>query len=122
MNALNRGFPFKRDASFLPIRVPARDFASKVEVGPLPDGVTSFCMINSYPIYMRLEGSRGEFKPVTATTGWLIPPGHFGVYSTRYPQWVSAVAVARPDFPIQGEGGAMLYPDAALELIYGSGF
>lgn len=121
MTALNRSFPFKRNAGVSPIMVPATDTPSQVEIGPLPDGVTSFAMINSYPVYVRLEGSSGTFSAVTAGTGWLVPPGHFGVYSTRYPKWVSCVAVERPGFPIKDGNGALLYPDAKLELLYGSG-
>lgn len=104
--------------------VPAKDTASYKEIGVLPDGVTSFGAINSYPVYIRLLGT-----PMSATQpnlakegdGWLFPPGHFGIYSTQFPKGLSAIAVARPGFPIKGSDGKLLYPEAALELFYGSG-
>ncbi|TKD50215.1 hypothetical protein [Sphingomonas baiyangensis] len=116
--------PFRRNLSVSPIMVPATDEPSYVAVGPLPNGVTSFGVVNSYPVYIRLLGtSMGDETPNDAGEGlgWLFPPGHFGIYSTQFPAGVSAIAVERPGFPIHDEEGALLYPEAALELFYGSG-
>lgn len=116
-----RFFPFKRDLSVSPVMIPAKDTASRVDMGALPNGVTSFAMVNSYPVFMRLLGSSGTFKPVVEGDGWLVPPGHFGVYSTQNPRFLSCIAVDRPNFPIKDGSGALLYPGAMLELFYGSG-
>lgn len=116
-----RTFPFKRDLSVSPVMVPAKDTASKVTMGQLPSGVTSFAMVNAYPFFIRLLGSSGTFKPAVEGDGWLVPPGHFGVYSTQSPQFLSCIAVDRPGFPIKDGSGVLLYPNAVLELFYGSG-
>lgn len=118
-----RNFPFRRNTAVSPIMVPAADEASQVAVGPLPQGVTSFGMVNSYPVFIRLLGSNEQtgFRPANEADGWLVPPYHFGIYSTQYPKWLSCIAVDRPGFPLRGEGGALLYPQATLEIFYGSG-
>ena len=116
--------PFRRNLSVSPIPVPATDEASYVEIGRLPEGVTSFGAVNSYPIYIRLLGTAmGDATPNMASegNGWLFPPGHFGIYSTQFPKGVSAIAVDRPGFPIHDDDGELLYPEAHLELFYGSG-
>lgn len=121
MSIQNRNFPFRRNTAFGPILVPAGFEPSSVAVGVMPDGITAFAAINSYPVWMRLVG--GAMGPVSVTddTGWLFPPGFFGIFSTQSPRWVSCVAVDRPGFPIADENGDPLYPDARLELLYGSG-
>lgn len=117
--------PFRRNTTISPYMVPATDTPSQIMIGPLPQGITSFGMVNSFPVWIRLlgsgQGESGTFTPASEGSGWLIPPGHFGIYSTQYPKWVSAIAVARPNFPIKDANGALLYPTANLELFYGSG-
>jgi len=129
----SNNFPFRRTTD--PFLVPATDTPSQVEIGSYligTKGLTSFAMVNSYPIWMRLKGSgtvrlntgtmTGAFDPVAEGQGWLIPPGpFFGVFTTQYPVWVSCIAVARPGFPIKDGGGALLYPSAVLEMSYGGG-
>lgn len=126
-------YPYRRRTD--PFLIPAKDVASQVELGTRlleVTGLTSFTMVNSFPIWMRLKGSgitnvatrkmTGTFSPVEEGKGWLIPPGpFFGIFTTQYPVWVSAMAVERPGFPIKAAGGALLYPDAVLELAYGGG-
>lgn len=118
-----RTFPFRRNTAVSPFMIPATDQPSKVAIGPLPDGITSFGMVNTYPVHIRLVGTPadGEFNPAAEGVGWIVPPGHFGVYTTQFPKWVSAIAVDRPGFPIKDSSGALLYPQARLELFYGSG-
>lgn len=123
MSIQTKSSPFRRNLSVSPIMIPAKDTASYVLIGKLPDGVTSFGVINSYPVYIRLLGTpMSSPSPLLAVEGdgWLFPPGHFGIYSTQFPKGLSCIAVARPGFPIKS-GGSLLYPDAALELFYGSG-
>lgn len=119
----SRNFPFRRNPLVSPIMIPATDVASQVEVGPLPEGVTSFGMVSSFPIWIRLLGSSetSGFRAAQEWDGWLVPPYHFGIYSTQYPKWVSCIAVDRPNFPIRNADGGLLYPEAKLELFYGSG-
>lgn len=124
MSVQTRNFPFRRNLSISPIMIPAGATASVVQLGALPKGVTSFGVVNSYPVHIRLIGTPMEASsPVLAGEGkgWLFPPGHFGIYSTQYPKAVSCIAVSRPGFPAFDANGAALFPDAALELFYGSG-
>lgn len=119
-----RNGPFRRNLSVSPIMVPATDEASFVALGRLPQGVTSFGVINSYPVYIRLLGTpMGQAQPSRANDGdgWLFPPGHFGIYATQFPKGLSCIAVERPGFPLYSEDGELLYPDAALEIFHGSG-
>ncbi len=132
--ATSNNYPFRRRTD--PFLIPATNVASQVQIGtPLigTKGLTSFLMVNSYPIWVRLKGSgvvklttgqmTGSFEPVQEGQGWLIPPApFFGVFTTQYPVWVSCLAVARPNFPIFAQNGVtLLYPDAAIELSYGGG-
>lgn len=119
-----RTFPFRRNLVVSPIMVRATDVASYKPLGKLPDGVTTFGVINSYPVYIRLLGTpMGAAEPMMAKEGdgWLFPPGHFGIYSTQFPKGLSAIAVERPGFPVKDSNGSLLYPQAMLELFYGSG-
>lgn len=123
MSVQAKNGPFRRNLAVSPIMVPAKDVASYVEIGALPNGVTSFGMVNSYPVYMRLLGTPMASGPQMAAEGlgWIVPPGHFGIYATQFPKGLSCIAVERPGFPIKDANGALLYPNAALELFYGSG-
>lgn len=123
MTTPTRSFPFRRNTQVSPFVIPAGLTASQMEIGPLPQGITSFGMVNSYPVWMRLLGSSEAtgFMPAQEGDGWLIPPYHFGIYSTQYPKWISVIAVARPNFPITNGSGQALYPTAALEIFYGAG-
>lgn len=84
---------------------------------------TSFHVVNPNPFYVRLRGSSGEGDDIGEGEGWLWPPGFVGVYSAQYPSFVSAIAVARPGFPIADASGAFLYEGTAapIELAYGIG-
>lgn len=132
--ATSNTYPFRRRTD--PFRIPATNAPSQVLIGPdlaVVKGLTSFLMVNSYPVWMRLKGSgvirmssgtqTGTFSPVAEGEGWLIPPApFFGVFTTQYPVWVSAMAVARPNYPIfAADGTTLLYPDAVLEIAYGGG-
>lgn len=112
---------FKRASN--PVIVPAHDTPSQVQVTTIPEGATTFMAVNSYPVWIRLRGTTGDgsFTAVEEHKGWLFPPGHIGVYATQFPKWMSAMAVERPGFPIKDENGALLYPDACIEISYGSG-
>lgn len=125
-------FPFRLLTA--PFKVPATDEPSQVEVGPTllaTKGIASVSITNSFPIWIRIVGSgsiraingamSGSFIEADEDNSYLIPPAPFwGIFSTTYPIWLSAVAVARPDCPIM-DGGSLLYPEAVLEVAYGGG-
>lgn len=123
MASPSRLFPFKRNLSVSPVMIPAKDVSTYVPLGSLPDGVTTFAAVNAFPVFIRLIGTPHGSATVPAKDwdGWIFPPGHFGIYSTQNPKGLSAIAVARPGYPIVDSNGALLYPDAQLELMYGSG-
>lgn len=84
--------------------------------GFIPANAESFFVVNSSNCYVRLRGFKmGETGEVTAMSGWLFPPGHVAVYSTQKPERMSAMAVARPGYPVTPEG---IVP---LEVSYGYG-
>lgn len=100
-----------------PALVPVGPTASQF---PVPDGMVSldvnaFQVMNSNNCYVRLMGSRGTFAPVAEGLGWLFPPGFTAVYGTQRPNFMSALAVDRPGFPI---AGLTFVP---LEVSYGVG-
>lgn len=120
-------FAFRKQPGIDPVAVPALLTASVVDVQPLPDGVTTVLVVNSYPIWVRASATPLDVddpaQAVMAQDGrdYLFPPYFMGVFATSFPSFVSALAVARPDYPITGANGAVLYPDAKIELMYGSG-
>ena len=118
-----RSFPFARETSFPSVKVPTGLVRSQVPVDPLPAGVTSFMFVNSYPLWVRVVGTKQDapFVPASEGVGWLLPPGFVGIFSTQSPQFMSGIAVARPGFPIADGNGNVLYPDAHVETFYGSG-
>lgn len=119
-------FAFRKQPGLDPVLVPATPTASKVFVQPLPSGVTTVLVINSYPVWVRASASplgTTEANVTLAAEGkdYLFPPYFMGVFATSFPSFVSAIAVARPDYPIKAADGSVLYPDAKIELMYGSG-
>jgi len=120
-------FAFRKEPGVDPVIVPALPTASVVDVQPLPDGVTTVMVINSYPIWVRATGTPlnindpAQANRAAEAKDYLLPPYFMGVFGTAFPSFVSVIAVARPGYPITGANGATLYPDAKLELIYGSG-
>lgn len=89
--------------------------STTVEANYIPANADSFQVVNSNPFYVRLRGYKiGETGEVAEGKGWLLPPGHVGVYATQKPERMSAMAVARPGFPISSE----FWP---LEVNYGFG-
>lgn len=109
----DNNFAFRRSTD--PYMVPAGASASKFDV---PDdlkssGYMSFCVVNPNPFWVRLRGSTGTYVAVTDTTGWLFPPGFFGIFSTQYPEFMSAMGVVRQGLPVTAGG--------FLEVSYGGG-
>lgn len=77
---------------------------------------TTFMVINPNLCYVRLRGTSGNgpHVPVTASTGWLFPPGFVGCFSTQKPRSMSTLAVPMPGFPLPNQF-------APLNLPYGGG-
>jgi hypothetical protein len=118
------GSSFRRLAD--PYLVPCELEASKKPVDRVwleQKGVTSFAVTNPNPFWVRLRGSNTTpgFKAVEEHTGWLFPPGIHAIYATQYPDFMSAMAVEKPGFPITDGDGAFLYPGATIEVAYGTG-
>lgn len=116
MTTNTRDFPFKRNTSIEPVRVKAD--GSKVSVPPLPEGSTSFGVDNTYPVYIRLVGTgygAAQWNQAAEGKGWIFGPGKHGPFSTQFPEFMSAIAVERPGYPVSNA------PNAELEVFYGSG-
>jgi hypothetical protein len=119
-----RDFPFKRNTSIEPVAVPATDTPSKIRVPMLPEGSTSFGVDNAFPIFIRLVGTgygAAAFNSAAEGKGWIFGPGKHGPFSTQFPEFMSAIAVDRPGYPIKNADNTLRYPTAALEVFYGSG-
>lgn len=127
MSVQTQMFAFRKQPGLDPVIVPALTTPSVVDVQPLPDGVTTVLVVNSYPVWVRASATPLDVdsaaQAVKAAEGkdYLFPPYFMGVFATSFPSFVSAIAVARPDYPIKAADGSTLYPDAKIELMYGSG-
>lgn len=109
-------FAFRRYTA--PLKVPVGPTASTkaVDAGFIKPEFNAFYVVNPNLCYVRLSGrqSGGATNPATEINSWLFPPGFAGVFSTQRPVELSAIAVARPGWPLPAE-----YAD--LELSYGVG-
>lgn len=98
------------------VAVSATAASTMVPANYIPANADSFQVVNSNNCYVRLRGYKmGETGEVADGLGWLLPPGHVAVYATQKPERMSAMAVARPGFPVVQ---AELVP---LEVNYGFG-
>lgn len=117
---------FRRQADplILPVSSSAQQYtvpANYFSTGGPGLGATSFMVVNPNNFWVRLKGS-GDNRPgvtntasytaVTATTGWLFPPGYVGVFATQFPVWMSTMSV---DYQGLGTGSG------TLEIYYGGG-
>lgn len=105
-------FSFRRatDPFLLTVGATAQRFDVPIDIKG--SGYTSFCVVNPNSFWVRLKGSNGNYSPVTSTTGWMLPPGFFGIFSTQYPEFMSAMSVTA-----QG----MTAGTGVLEVSYGGG-
>jgi hypothetical protein len=112
-------FAFRRMSGVL--QVPVALTATTFEVpktffteGPAK-GATSFGVYNPNPCPVQLRGSKSQVAFPTDQDGWIpFPPGFWGVFSTQYPDFMSARAIIYPWF----EQPAQFAP---LWLTYGGG-
>ena len=108
----DNNFSFRRstDPYMLPVGTTAQRFDVPADLKAA--GYMSFCVVNPNNFWVRMRGSTGSYIPVTDDTGWLFPPGFFGVFSTQYPEFMSAMSVTKQGIPA-GTG--------ILEVSYGGG-
>jgi hypothetical protein len=120
-----QSIPFRRISDPVQLTVAATPTMTMVPQDRLKDPksgqrVTSFYVVNPNSVYVRFKGfSTADDcanQAVTPTTGWLVPPGFVGVFSTQYPMCGSTLAVSMPGNPITS---ATTY--APLEWSYGFG-
>lgn len=81
----------------------------------IPKNASSFQVVNSSMCYVRLKGFKDSSGSLVEGEGWLLPPGHVGVYATQQPSRMMALAVVRPGYPVSPE---FIVP---LEVNYGYG-
>lgn len=116
-------FPFRRMTRA--ILVPVGTTASTVQIPNgfiLPD-YNAFMVVNPNMCWVALRGTSRAGDGTMPTQAnmampdardWLFNPGHIAVYTTQYPVWMSALAVAMPSYPIPTEF-------ADLRVYYGYG-
>lgn len=77
---------------------------------------SSFLIVNPNPFCVRMKGSSqardGGFVPVTTENGWLFLPWEKSVWTTQYPDWISAMSVTL---------GGLDAGSGRLEMSYGEG-
>lgn len=119
-------FPFRRmtRALLVPVSATASSFA-------VPNGFfqqpmyTAFMVVNPNACWVGLRGTSYNADgsaPASATLAdadgadWLFNPGHSAVYSTQYPAFMSAIALAMPGYQLPPADGY-----TPLRVYYGFG-
>jgi len=108
--------PYRRQTDPIMVQVGiGTALVTAVPNGFIPKNASSFQVVNSSYCYVRLKGFKDANGTLTDGQGWLLPPGHVGVYATQQPTHMMALAVPRPNFPVS--------PDlvVSLEVNYGYG-
>jgi hypothetical protein len=120
---------FRRMTRALPVNVslsPSASNATAVPADLIKPSYNAFAVFNPNSCVVGLRGTsraQGQAVPTTPLIAqadgldWLFPPGFLGVFSTQYPYFMSAIALAFPAYPdLPAESG--LVP---LRLWYGIG-
>lgn len=117
-------FPFRRATRALPIPVGPTASSMAVPDGYIKAEYNAFLIVNPNLCWVSFKGTSMPASGVAPTSAdsaladgldWLIPPGHFSVYSTQYPIFMSAVALPMPGYPLDG----LTY--TPLRIYYGYG-
>ncbi len=120
---------FRRMTRALPVTVvntPTPSNAVKVPDGFILPSYNAFAVFNPNVCAVGLRGtSRPTGNPVPTTPllaqadglDWVFPPGFWGVFSTQYPFFMSAIALSMPIAPDVPTDAAL----APLRLWYGQG-
>lgn len=122
--AMAAGIPFGPAIPFYRIGEPIIILVSPTSAGnrvgvQVPAGATAFQYVNNNPFAVRLCGTRsgGDFKQVTAETGWLWLPLEKGIRTSLVPAFVSAMSVDS----WSATGSKMKAGTGFIELQYGTG-
>lgn len=119
-------FPFRRMTKCLRVPVttnPTQANALTVPPGFINPQYKSFMIVNPNACWVNMRGTSATLNDPNPTQAnlasadddyWLLPPHHFGVYSTQNPLFVSAIALAMPGFTLPAEF-------VPLRLAYGVG-
>lgn len=120
-------FPFRRmtQALLVPVGV-ATASAYTVPEGMIKADYTAFLVFNPNNCCVELRGTSmpvpvgpAPSQAVLASgdgIDWLFPPGHYSVYTTQYPMFMSAKAFDTQAFPVASVGTPI-----PLRLWYGYG-
>lgn len=114
----DNAFPFRRLTEPLLLPVGPESQTTAVPSGFIPQGAKSFLVVNRNPFWVRLRGANAATSSnpaglvVTPDTGWLFPPGFWGVFSTQQPEFMATISVPFMGIPA-GTG--------TLEVSYGGG-
>lgn len=87
-------------------------------------GVTSYKMQNDNPFWCWYRGWNGNGgMPAIKEFGHYIGPGQTDINTSQTPDWIAAIPVARPGFPLYDGNGNWLFSAWESRLIYtlGSG-
>lgn len=105
---------------------PTTGNATKVPAGFIQPSYNAFAVFNPNTCCVGLRGTSrptGQPEPTTPLLAqadgldWLLPPGFWGVFSTQYPFFMSAIALSMPIAPVVPADGDL----TALRLWYGVG-
>lgn len=120
-----QGMPFRRMSEPLQLTVGPESQPTMVPQSYLNDPVggqplSSFMVVNPNQVWVRFKGFSSQADctnvGVTPTTGWLVPPGFVGVFSTQRPVCGAVMAVSMPGYEIK-----TTTTFAPLEWSYGPG-
>lgn len=102
--------PFRRMSEALQLAVGPTSQPTMVPPERLNDPATgqplnSFMVVNPNQVWVRFRGFSNQADcqniGVTPTTGWLVPPGFVGVFSTQRPACGATMAVSMPGYEIK---------------------
>lgn len=117
-------FPFRRMTKALLVPVATTATSFQVPSGLIKPDYNAFCIVNPNVCWVGLRGTSAVNNEGQAPTeaimasqdgdDWLFNPGHFGVYTTQHPFFMSAIALSMPGYEL---------PDTfvPLRLYYGYG-
>lgn len=125
-----RTFPFKRNLTIDPFKLIMDGSGTPVPVKIggamlMGRGVTSYKMQNDNQFWCWYRGWNGakEDIPTILEKGHYIAPGATDLNTSQTPDWIAAIPVARPGWPLYDANGKWLWGDWESRLIYtlGSG-
>lgn len=108
------------------VNIPSEANATTVPAGFIQPSYNAFGVFNPNTCCVGLRGTSrptgqpDPTKPLLAQTDgldWLLPPGFWGVFSTQYPFFMSAIALSMPIAPDVPADSALV----PLRLWYGMG-